>query len=310
MINVCKMELFRLFKTRSLYVILAIMAAMTVFFTYIVKDTFNQANNAAEAARTEAAKQDTNSGHSDLSDGFETGLQVQIVSPNTDEKSSAFITAGPSGAEDISEDDVSILSMLYNSVTGLLMGLYVVIFAVLFATADTTSGFIKNIGGQVSSRTILILSKALCLFVYTVVIFAAYLAFQGISTQAFFGYSKLGDIGELASYLVIQILLHFALALFGMMLAILIKNNLVSIIIVILLCAEIPTVLFRIINQLIGNLGIENFDISKYSLTGNISALETSVAGSDLTRAVCVGICFTVFSVLLSCFIFKKRDIV
>lgn len=307
MINMIKMEMFRLFKTKSLYVILAIMAAITVFFTYMVKDTLNQMNE----AETTQAEQNSGAGYSEFADGFEAGVQEngETDSREADARSSALVTVEPSTIEDASIDDVTLLTMLYDSASGMMLGLFLVIFAVLFATADTTCGFIKNIGGQVSSRNILILSKAFGLLVYTVVLFASYIVVQGISTQIFFGYIKPGDAGELASYLALQILLHFALALFCMMLALLIKNNVVTIIIVVLLCADIPALLFRIINQLIGKLGIENFDISKYSLTNTISVLETSAAKSEVVSAVCIGICFAAFAVLLSCFIFKKRDI-
>lgn len=301
MLNMVKMDLFRLFKTKSLYVSLAIMATVTVLFTYLLSNAFDQIEAAAGAAKTETAGQPAASDDSDLSRGFSAGLHVSI---NTEEDS-----ALPPGMEDLIADHVTILSMLSDLSAGLLLGLFVVIFTVLFATADTTSGFIKNIGGQVPSRSVLILSKAVCLFVYTVVLFTVYLLVQGIATQLFFGYVKPGDTGELASYLAVQVLLHFALALFCMMLAVVIKNNVVSIIIAVLLCADFPTLLFRVINQLAGNLGVKNFDISRYSLTHTISVLEPSAAGPEFVRTVCIGSCFIVFSILISCFIFKKRDI-
>ena len=58
------------------------------------------------------------------------------------------------------------------------MALFLVIFTVLFSSADIGSGYIKNIGGQVRSRRNLIFSKASVLFVYTTVTMLLYFIIQ------------------------------------------------------------------------------------------------------------------------------------
>lgn len=286
MINIFKMDLFRLFKTRSFYVILTIMAAITIFFTYMVKDTF------------------------DSMEAEEDPVQMEYSFEEEEEKPVISISSDPESLSVSDKSEVTLLAMLYDSSSGMMLGLFIAIFAVLFATADISHGFIKNIGGQVSSRSILILSKAFSLFIYIILFFAAYLVVQAVSTQIFFGYMKPGDTGEFVRYLAVQLLLHFALALFCMMTAILLKNNVISMIIAVLLCMDIPLLLCNIINNLLGKTGLTDFDISRYSLTRNIASLEVSMTGSDLSCALAVGICFAVFSVAVNCMIFKKRDIV
>lgn len=305
MINIFKMDLFRLFKTRSFYVMLAIMAAITIFFTYMVKDTFDSMEAEDNHVQTESENDEQNSNDTSFSNG------LQLVSYGEGEEPPAIIiSSNPESVSVSDKNEITLLTMLYDSSCGMMLGLFICIFAVLFATADISHGFIKNIGGQVSSRSILILSKALSLLIYIILFFAAYLVVQAVSTQIFFGYIKLGDTDEFARYLTVQLLLHFALALFCMMAAILLKNNVISIIIAVLLCMDIPLLLCNIINNLLSKTGLTDFDISKYSLTRNIASLEVSMTDSDLIRAFAVGICFAAFSLAVNCMIFKKKDIV
>ena len=93
------------------------------------------------------------------------------------------------------------------------MALFLVIFTVLFSSADIGSGYIKNIGGQVRSRRNLIFSKASVLFVYTTVTMLLYFIIQIIAQQMYFGYLEWGNGSELLRYFGIQILLHYALVL-------------------------------------------------------------------------------------------------
>ncbi len=48
----------------------------------------------------------------------------------------------------------------------------------MFATADIKSGYIKNIGGQVSQRGMLIVSRAVALALFTAITFAGIFVFQ------------------------------------------------------------------------------------------------------------------------------------
>ncbi len=314
MINIFKMDLFRLRKTRSFYMTLAIMAGITVLFTFIVKDSITTANEAKQSAQAETVTENPQADPSYAANGFlqKTKAPEAPVSPETGENETGFrftITENQEEVSAVSEDDVTLLVMLYDSASGTMLGLFIAVFSVLFATADMNHGFIKNIGGQVSSRCILIFSKALALLVYVILFFAVYLVVQAVSIRIFFGAVPLGNAKEFGGYLAVQLLLHFALALFCMMIAIVLKNNVMSMIIAVLLCMDIPLLICNIINQLLGKLGLTDFDLSRYSLTRTISTLETAVADSDLSRVLAVGICFAVGSLALNCFIFQKRDI-
>ena len=66
------------------------------------------------------------------------------------------------------------------------------------------------------------------LLIYTVLTFVIALLVQAVSNQIFFGYLEIGPVSELSAYVAVQILLHYALALIVMAIAIMISNNLIS----------------------------------------------------------------------------------
>ena len=76
-------------------------------------------------------------------------------------------------------EEVSVFDLFYANIKGKFIALFMVIFAVLYSTADMTSGFVKNIAGQVRDRGGLVISKAVSLFVYTVL---TLLIFTGVQT--------------------------------------------------------------------------------------------------------------------------------
>ena len=68
----------------------------------------------------------------------------------------------------LDHNTVSVFDLFYGNIKGKFLALFMVIFAVLYSTADMTSGFIKNIAGQVRDRRGLVFAKGVSLFVYTV----------------------------------------------------------------------------------------------------------------------------------------------
>ena len=56
----------------------------------------------------------------------------------------------------------------------------------MFATADIKSGYIKNIGGQVSQRGMLIVSRAVALALFTAITFAGIFVFQAAANMLAF----------------------------------------------------------------------------------------------------------------------------
>ena len=230
MLNMIKMDLYRMVRTKSMYVVWIVMAAAIFFSTSMSKLDIDTMNKEAEQQQTE------------------------------------------------------------NS-------------------ADIGSGYIKNIGGQVRSRRNLIFSKASVLFVYTTVTMLLYFIIQIIAQQMYFGYLEWGNGSELLRYFGIQILLHYALVLISMAIAVVLNSNVFSMTIVICLCMNTMIVLYAVINHLIQKAGVENFQILKYTVTGKIALLSMSPTNKECLTAVVIAAAFGIVVTLLTAWVFRKRDI-
>lgn len=253
MINVVKMDIYRLFKTKALYIIGIVFVGFVILITYFSYELGDTA-------------------------GIDTNLKIYV------------------------DYTMSFTIMAYTVV--------IAVFSVLFTTAESSSGYIKNIGGQLSVRSILVLSKAIALLFYTVIMFIIFFIVQIIVNKVFFGYIEFRrETGEFAEYAAIQILLHFALALMCMMVAVVIRRNGIVMTIAVILGLRITGNFYEGINILFDSF--DDFDISKYLLIGNMNLLlYTEDISSVASGAIIVGVCFAAASMLVSCLFFEKRDIV
>lgn len=124
MLNMLKMDLYRMFCTRSMYVIWIVMAVVIVATTAMVKmdfDAINAENPAQEEQLTEAGTEDVN-----------VGINVELPTQRG--------------------ESITVFDVFYANSMSRFYALFLVIFAVIFSTADINSGYIKNIGGQVKNR--------------------------------------------------------------------------------------------------------------------------------------------------------------
>lgn len=83
-------------------------------------------------------------------------------------------------------EEVSVFDLFYANIKGKFIALFMVIFAILYSTADMTSGFVKNIAGQVRNREGLVISKAVSLFLYTILTLLLFTGVQMLSNALFF----------------------------------------------------------------------------------------------------------------------------
>ena len=167
MLNMIKMDLYRMVRTKSMYVVWIVMAAAIFFSTSMSKLDIDTMNKEAEQQQTESI--------------------AETVKPETINMGmSVFLPTQPG-------EKVTVFDQVYANLQAKFVALFLVIFTVLFSSADIGSGYIKNIGGQVRSRRNLIFSKASVLFVYTTVTMLLYFIIQIIAQQMYFGYLEWGN---------------------------------------------------------------------------------------------------------------------
>lgn len=296
MFNAIRMDVYRLFKTKSTYIILVIMLALSVMGTGLMSvmtemteaegqqvQTEQMSDNADYAVEDDQFNEDTEGAQSQLS------VSVSEIDPD--------------------ENDNSVLSFAMSDISGLQAGLFIIIFTVLFSMADINSEFIKSIGGQVKSRGVLIVSKMAAIAIFTAIVIIADFLTELIAVNIFFDDAVVGSASEIVRLLSSQFVLNFALAVLMMAIAIIIKNNVVSMIIGVCMCTGIFELIFMGINYLMDKIGFSDFDINNILITGKIQNVTIGADAADIGYALLTAAIYIAVSVLAVYNVFKHRDI-
>ena len=283
MLNMIRMELYRMFKTKSLYVIWLVLAAGILFTTGLSADEMKTYTMEEKQEMYEYAT------GQQKSDTVKLGIDVTVPTKQG--------------------DTVSLFYLFYGNIKGKFLALFMLFFAVLYSTADMTSGFIKNIAGQVRDRRGLVFAKGVSLFVYTVLTMLIFTGIQTISNALFFDELVFGPVKEFLQYAGIQTLLHFALLIIVMCIAIVLRNNVISMMLSVCLCMNVLVIFYSFLDNLIAKAHIKNFHVLEYTVTGNISFLETNVTAKMAVTALAVSIAFVIVMIEVCSTVFKKRDI-
>ena len=140
MLNMIKMDLYRMFRTKSMYVVWIVLAVSVLFTTFMCKTDY------------------------DLLSKEDTVRQEQFAEPTAENINVGMMVTLPTEPG----EKVTVYDIFFANSQGKFYALFLVIFAVMFSTADIGSGYIKNIGGQVQKRGTLIFSRSIALAVFTV----------------------------------------------------------------------------------------------------------------------------------------------
>ncbi len=281
MLNIIKMDLYRMLKTKSMYVIWIVLAAILLITTSLSKTDYEL------LTEKDAMKQE------------------QVTEPTVDNINVGMMVTLPTEPG----EKVTVYDIFFANSQGKLYALLLVIFTVLFSTADISSGYIKNIGGQVGNRGSLIFSRSIALSVFTVLTMTGAFLFQAAANCIVFGELEWGNTKAILSYFVAELALHYALVLICMAIAIILKNNVISMVIAVCLTMNVMTIVYGVVNSAIQKIGIQNFQIYKYTITGKLSLLPMNPSGNECLAAFGVAMVFIVIMISVSSVVFQKRDI-
>ena len=283
MLNMIKMDLYRMVRTKSMYVVWIVMAAAIFFSTSMSKLDIDTMNKEAEQQQTESI--------------------AETVKPETINMGmSVFLPTQPG-------EKVTVFDQVYANLQAKFVALFLVIFTVLFSSADIGSGYIKNIGGQVQKRGALIFSRSIALAVFMALTMTGAFILQAVANYIVFEDLEWGDPKAACSYFLTELVLHYALVLICMAIAIVLKNNVISMVIAICLTMNIMSIVYGLINSAVRKMGIQNFQIYKYTITGKLSLLPMNPSGNECLAAFGVAIVFAVIMIAASSAVFQKRDI-
>ena len=280
MLNMIRMELYRMVRMKSFWVILIIVGIMNVI-TVSLNDVMMDSPEMQQALEATKAKEDD-----PLSN---IGMSV-IIERNED-------------------GDYGFLETITSAAKGMLCALFIGIFTVIFATADFNTGYIKNYGGAVKHRWHMVAAKGTAVLVYTIMFFALFILSSSLGV--YIGGHKLimDPAGKIAEVLGVQGLLHIVFAWIIMSLCLIVRNNLISMIVSCCLSFHVFQALYILADKGLKKLGWEDAAISNYTVSGRIMkyGLESSkILGSTLLIAAI----FAVVSYILGSLWVTKKDLV
>jgi ABC-2 type transport system permease protein len=281
MLNMIKMDLYRMFRTKSMYIIWIVLAASLLLTTFFCKTDYDTLNN-------------------------EDAVQEEQTAESSDENVNLGMTVTLPTEPG---ETVTVFDIFFANSQGKFYALFMVIFAVMFSTADIGSGYIKNIGGQVKRRGMLIFSRSIALAAFAMLTMAGVFFFQAAANYIAFGALEWGNSKAVFSYFLTELVLHYALMLICMAIAIILRNNVISMVIAVCLTMNVMSVLYGAVNSVVQKMGIQNFQIYDYTITGKLSRLPMNPSGNECLAAFAVAIVFIVVMISVSSVVFQKRDI-
>lgn len=299
MLNMIKMDVYRMFHTKSLYVIWIILLASALFTSFLTKIDYDAVNKEWEEQQEQAVQTDVSKEELSAQENSNSGEQQ-----NDDINLGMTVTLPTEPGK-----PVTVFDVFFSNAQGRFYALFLIIFAVMFSTADIKSGYIKNIGGQVPRRGVLVVSKAVALALFTVITLAGIFLFQAAANMIVFKSVVWDDWKVIIPYFLTQLVLNYAFVLICVAMAVIIKNNVISMTLSVCLTMNMMSIIYDLISYAIYKIGIHNFDIYKYTITGKMTMLPMNVSTNDVVSSMCVAAAFIVIMLTLSSYIFQKRDI-
>ena len=222
MFNAIRMDIYRLVHTKSTYVILIITMALAIMMSGMTALVRNIAADALSETTETVSVYDENG--SEVMDEYNVNTDSSVNGPTA--------TVGLEVDDSDTSDELpTIADMVEWDIAGIDVALLLAIFTVLFSTADLNSGYIKSVGGQVKDRGVLLFSKMMALALFTFVAMALDVIVQCIVTPLFLPGAGFGDVAALFKMLGCQYIVTLCFVYFIMAIAIMIKNNVISMII-------------------------------------------------------------------------------
>lgn len=290
MLNLSRMNLYRLLKSKSFYLTVGILGLFMLLTVIIL--TYDVPNTKSESL-LEEEKEST----------------IHYKSAQEMQKEEDVVNVGISFSSSSVAEEPTLINLNLEMIGSGFILLFTGIFAAIFVSAESSSGFLKNIAGCVKRRSLLIWGQLLSLAVF---VLAEFLAVEFIFTTAGFLLIQdfaLGSIQELLLFLAVQYLLHLAFAVLIMFIFQLLQSKTFSIVAACCLSSGIGTLIISYIGVLLGKLGVSNFTLSKYLISSNVQTYSNSSANSTILRAVLISFGAIILYNILSGIILSKRDI-
>lgn len=279
MLNLLKMDLYRLFRSSTTWIMLLVTVGMAVFGVSMTKYDASNMEQGADSMATEIG--------ADVSDD---GVNLNF---------GISATTLPEWAT----GDVDFADLVNTQVGSGLFLIVVSIFVTLFVCAEHKNGYIKNIAGQFPNRGVLIVSKAVAIGAQVLAMFLVLFVTMFVTGKICFGDKLvLNSVGKLFTVLGGQFVLHYAFAGVILCLGVLFRSSALSMTIGILISCKLTSLLYMLGNKF-------SLDLTRYALETNVTRYSVITDKKEiLVMMLSAAVIFAV-TIGTSIIVMQKRDV-
>ncbi len=292
MLNVIKMDLYKLFKMKSFYVVTIIAIVFGIIMAMSLMPETSDTNTSSNKTVIEST--DKNSADSDLQDDSEAKIGVQIDT---------------SGIKNTTPNAVYVYGKLLSS--GIYL-LFSVIFVMIFVSSENKNGYIKNIGGQVRHRRQLFISKMAVIGIYTVLFDVIMFLVEAVVWMICTKKLSLGEgsFDGYISFIIFQMLLQYAFLMVCATIETVIKNRVFGMTAAVCLSIGVGPLICMAIDVGVHKLTGFTVEIEKYLITTKINSLVPGESMSQQLNLIMFVIVYLVIAAAAGIISMEKRDMV
>lgn len=178
-----------------------------------------------------------------------------------------------------------------------------------FVNEEQAGGYIKNIAGQVKSKGMLVVSKFVTIAVVSLTVLIAYIIGSSASALLFFGKTlTYTGAGKFIEILLIRYLLFIAVNVIVLFLCTLTKSKTLAVAFGIIFGTGATKFIYSIISTFADLVLNVSISISSYTPDGLIFNIGVDSAAGELVKAVLVGIGYIAVFMVLTTVVLTKRD--
>lgn len=286
MLNLVRMNLLKLFKMKSLYIITVI---AILFSAILTGDAITEMTIMLDGSAPVQSEE-------------ELALEQEMAEDMEEGPSDVGITMDDSAVSTISEYIVDFMR------SGML-ALLLVIFTVIYACGERECGFLKNLNVCTGKRWHIIAAKMSSVIVFMIMQLVLIFLAMIVTNQALGGVMAMGNLGEAIPAILVQILLHLALAAFSLMIVELTRNSTLSMIIGIFISLGIGTLIVTWCCDFIQKVTSVSLPLANYLVVSRMKMTVMPLDYSLLPVTIIVGFVGMIGYLVISSIIFQKRDL-
>lgn len=265
MINILKMDLYKMFHSKSFYILNIALVVVVLFMAVVMKVTLNM--------DFEAAKQSNLRFHMDEN-------SVSTNDPSlTEEEYNEML-------KDLRES-MNVNEFITFQYSEFLISILLAIFIAIFICSESNTGFIKNIIPLKNSRVNLVVSKNIVVFIFVIIQGVIGVLSAMVSNLIVSGKINFLDFKELMIYLGLQMFLRMAFGSLLILLAYLFRSKASSMSIGILLSVNIHGIFLNMLDKVVH---VFKIDLSRISLAGNMAIPRFN--SNDFKRVIIISLMY------------------